>query len=102
MDRLILHRDCNCFTTRSCLHHPEICNKPLAVGVDSETEAPARDYPGEEPDSKEVRRQDRRSAFAGKYKNAPISSICQLSKREEKLPDDPWAFVSSGKALETC
>ena len=36
MERLILHSDCNCFKPRSCLHHPEVCNKPVAVGVDSE------------------------------------------------------------------
>ena len=33
MDRVILHSDCNCFyASVECLYHPEIRNKPVAVG----------------------------------------------------------------------
>ena len=35
MDRIILHSDCNCFyASVEMLHHPELADKPLAVGGD--------------------------------------------------------------------
>jgi DNA polymerase-4 len=37
MERMILHSDCNSFyASVECLHHPEIRNKPVAVGGDVE------------------------------------------------------------------
>ena len=37
MDRIILHSDCNSFyASVECLHHPEIREKPVAVGGDAE------------------------------------------------------------------
>lgn len=37
MERVILHSDCNSFyASVECLHHPEIRNKPVAVGGDVE------------------------------------------------------------------
>jgi DNA polymerase-4 len=37
MDRVILHSDCNCFyASVECLYHPEIRNKPVAVGGEPE------------------------------------------------------------------
>lgn len=37
MERVILHSDCNCFyASVECLHHPELRNKPVAVGGDVE------------------------------------------------------------------
>ena len=35
MDRIILHSDCNCFyASVECLYHPELRDKPVAVGGD--------------------------------------------------------------------
>jgi len=37
VERVILHSDCNSFyASVECLHHPEIRNKPVAVGGDVE------------------------------------------------------------------
>ncbi|WOC32868.1 MULTISPECIES: DNA polymerase IV [Caproicibacterium] len=37
MERVILHSDCNCFyASVECLYHPELRNKPVAVGGDVE------------------------------------------------------------------
>ena len=37
IERVILHSDCNSFyASVECLHHPEIRNKPVAVGGDVE------------------------------------------------------------------
>ena len=37
MERIILHSDCNSFyASVECLHHPEIREKPVAVGGDIE------------------------------------------------------------------
>ena len=37
MERVILHSDCNCFyASVECLYHPEIRNKPVAVGGEPE------------------------------------------------------------------
>lgn len=37
MDRVILHSDCNSFyASVECLHHPELREKPMAVGGDAE------------------------------------------------------------------